>query len=404
MALPGSTGPPTNGTTCHKPNEGHRGSGNVDRRNRGHTAAADRIKIIWSASILSSPKAPISTMRRSRISRLAALLTGSATLALTSCATQATVGAEFPTGAAAQPILLGEGGSPPTLTLTEPQWPNRRRQRPQQPRSDAATPQDSGRLDRPAYGSRRYSDPQLESFRLVVEGNIGDAELDFGDIPGDAVDTTVGSLDQENDAARMRATAEGYFDDDRSFGAGVTVEGWNSEFTQFGGGSVSGGIDGSLRRFSVTPHFSVRTRPTDRFQIRGRLGPTLVSHELKDNANARGYETLSIGVRVEAEPELFLVTSQDVELSIFGRGTFGALSSFTDAEAAPDPDDDIFNASAVELQATVGANLRIQNLLLTAGYTWERTFFGESNENDNLVVPDVDFGFEGLMFGGGIVF
>ena len=256
----------------------------------------------------------------------------------------------------------------------------------------------------PAYGTRLTSSPQLEQFRLVVEGNVGDGELDFGDVPADSVDTAVGSLDEESDAARIRATGEGYLDDERSYGVGVTVEGWRSESTEFGGGAGSGGIDGKLERFSVSPHFSVRTRPTDRFQVRGRIGPTFVTHRLKDNAEARGQDTFSLGVRVEAEPEVFLVTTNDLELSLFARGTLAGLYAFTDAEAAPDPDDDVFVSGALELQATAGANLRIQNLFLTAGYTWERSFFAESGENDDLVRPEVDFGFEGLMFGGGVVF
>jgi hypothetical protein len=244
------------------------------------------------------------------------------------------------------------------------------------------------------YG--RY-DPtsDLDVFRLTVEGNVGDAELDFQDPGADA-------LNAEQDAARMRVTAEGYVDSDRQIGPGLTIEGWHSEATEFAGGSGASGVDGRLERFSITPHVSLQAQPNDIFQVVGRAGPTFMRHRFKDNAGAEGLDFYSFGVRLEAEPELFVIRGYGADVSLFGRATTSLLSAVgIDSDAFPDED---FFTNGVELQATVGGKLRIQNLMLMAGYTWERTFFDESDEENGLAVVESDFAFEGLMFGGGIVF
>ena len=208
--------------------------------------------------------------------------------------------------------------------------------------------------------------------------------------------TSGSGLDDDVDASTLRLTLEGT--SPSGFGGGVALEFTGTDDDLFEGQEVAGGEAGILEVFA---HATYRLSPSDYFRMPIRLGPYFHGYELEDDGPS-DLTWLSVGGRVELEPEVLVHRGPHSEVGIFAVLSGGI--HVTSIELDTPTGDEDFDSDGYSAGVSAGVRARWKGF--TTGLSYYSRWFNvdESDPEGNLFIREINTRLGGVMFEIGLSF
>jgi hypothetical protein len=223
----------------------------------------------------------------------------------------------------------------------------------------------------------------------------------FGEFQHETFSSSGGpTLDDKTNSAKYKLQFESV---NSAVGGGVQVE-----FTTVDddlNNNVVGVTSADTSEFEVFGHFTAQPTGGEVFRVPIRVGPYF--HTLGQDVSGTApldLTYMTFGVRVEVEPEVDLVSNDDMTLSLFGgaRAGFG-ISVINFDTGLVDKD---FTTTENHIGFHGGARFRIAKFNVETGYVYQMRTFNESDPEvigtGLFVINEADFTFTGFFISAGI--
>jgi hypothetical protein len=187
---------------------------------------------------------------------------------------------------------------------------------------------------------------------------------------------------------------------DRGIGGGISLEGTGSDNNLFGD---TGPIDVRGRTGDAFLYFvGVPTTDAD-FRIPMRAGPYFHSVVLDDDRTSLQTRWNGVGLRIEVEPEVWLIRSGRFAFGLVGGASAGV--HFTQVKLKGGGGETTFDGSGATLGGEAGFQaLWGQHVTTRLGYLYRVTREDESDPKGGLTVNGVNATFNGVMLSVGVRF
>ncbi|HUR29685.1 MAG TPA: hypothetical protein VM509_15955 [Planctomycetota bacterium] len=205
-----------------------------------------------------------------------------------------------------------------------------------------------------------------------------------------------GSLQDKTSAGHFGLLAEG--STHSGIGGGISLEVTNSDDDLFENQIVD---SDQATLVEIDPFFLYRVRGGDRFQMPLRFGPWIHVLTLDDQGSSDELTWVSLGLRLEVEPEVVLARTDDFEFSLFT--ALSLAGGGTEVHLDSSGGDEDFDTDAGEFGFEIGPRFRWSHFEAGFSFLHRAVEFDESDPENNVTVRGVDATFNALAvsFGGG---
>lgn len=223
--------------------------------------------------------------------------------------------------------------------------------------------------------------------RFVGELAIGGGRLEHH--------TRGSTLDDDTSAAYVRLQFEAYAD--RGFGGGIRIEGVGSDDDMF----ESAGFPASeASSGEVFVYFAYRP-PQLQSELPLRVGLLLHDYGLEENTTEDRIDFASVGIRLEAMPEVVLHESDNLRWSIYGGGSIAVGRTRIDT----DPDTFEADSDTTLYGVDIGTRLRFgRHANLGIGWVYRSQTVDRSEIVDGNFFFGIEQTFSGLLLSFGMTF
>ncbi len=177
------------------------------------------------------------------------------------------------------------------------------------------------------------------------------------------------------------------------FGGGLSIEIMGVEDDLF---EDVAGDPQEISTLEVSPYFLYHVAAGDRFLMPIRLGPWIHVLALDDPNNSIEVDWISLGLRLQLEPEVSIVRTNDFSLSVFTALTFAGGETAIDL-SGPGIDEDL-ESEAGMFGFEIGPRLRFSHFIASVSYLHRSFHVDESDPDPNFVVFGFDNSYDGIAF------
>jgi len=202
----------------------------------------------------------------------------------------------------------------------------------------------------------------------------------------------------DTDGGFLRMRGEYVFD--QGIGAGIALEGYASDDDLFGN---TGNLDIRGRTGDAFVFFVAQPTEAESFRLPLRVGPYLHTTVLDDDVTSLKTNWNGVGLRIEIEPEVWVVRRDRFSFGFFGDAAVGAHATRVSLKGGGGKT--TFEGDGATLGAEVGVQaLWGRHVTTRLGYLYRAGREDESDVKNGLAVSGVTTSFSGLMMSVGVRF
>ena len=146
--------------------------------------------------------------------------------------------------------------------------------------------------------------------------------------------------------------------------------------------------------------FFMHHASASRFRMPLRVGPYLSSVFTELNSNGDDTDYTNIGVRLEIEPEVVLMDTGELELSLVTLFSIGGHATFIDDDVS----DQEYLSSGGTFNAEAGVRMRIGDIAVGSSFVFNKMTIDQSDPENGVRIPRLETEFTGVQFTVGVRF
>ena len=146
--------------------------------------------------------------------------------------------------------------------------------------------------------------------------------------------------------------------------------------------------------------FFMHQASAGRFRMPLRVGPYVSGVNTELNSNGANTDYTNFGVRLEIEPEVVLMDSEGMGLSVVTLFSLGGHATYIDDDLTNDE----YHSSGWTFNAEAGLRMRIGNIAVGSSFIYNEMTIDQSDRENGFRIPRLETEFTGVQFTVGVRF